>query len=46
MYQFDEVIDRRHTNAVKYDLIRTRGLPEDVIPLWVADMDLRNPKEV
>ena len=46
MYQFDEVIDRRHTNAVKYDLIRARGLPEDVIPLWVADMDFRIPKEV
>lgn len=38
---FDEEIDRRHTNCLKYDFAKRRGMPEDVLPLWVADMDFR-----
>ena len=33
-YNFDEIIERRNTGCVKWD-----ESPEDVIPLWVADMD-------
>jgi cystathionine beta-lyase len=36
---FDRVIDRRNTNSLKYDFALRTGKPEDVIPLWVADMD-------
>ena len=36
-YNFDEIIPRRHTNSVKWD----EAEAEDVIPLWVADMDFR-----
>lgn len=36
---FDSVIDRRNTNCLKYDFAKRRGLPEDVLPFWVADMD-------
>lgn len=39
--QFDQVIDRKHTNSLKFDFAKERGLPEDVLPLWVADMDFR-----
>ena len=33
-YDFDEIIDRHDTNALKWEIF-----PEDVLPLWVADMD-------
>ncbi|MCC8046718.1 MAG: pyridoxal phosphate-dependent aminotransferase [Clostridiales bacterium] len=36
---FDRVIDRHHTDSLKYDFAVRRGKPEDVLPLWVADMD-------
>lgn len=45
-YQFDPVIDRRGTNSVKFDSAVERGLPADVLPLWVADMDFRAPEPV
>lgn len=38
---FDEVINRRHTNCLKYDFAVRRGKPEGILPLWVADMDFR-----
>lgn len=42
-YNFDEEIDRTNTNCIKYD-----GLPQffgadDLLPMWVADMDFRTP---
>ena len=43
MYNFDEVIDRKNTNAVKTDRCEALFGTNDVIPLWVADMDFRTP---
>lgn len=43
---FDSIIDRRHTNSLKYDFSKERGRSEKLLPLWVADMDFRAPKEV
>lgn len=43
---FDEVIEREHTNSLKYDFRAERGKPADVLPMWVADMDFRSPPEV
>ena len=40
-YNFDEIIDRRNTDCLKYDFAVERGKPADVLPLWVADMDFR-----
>lgn len=40
-YNFDEIVDRRNTDCLKYDFAVERGKPEDVLPLWVADMDFR-----
>lgn len=40
-YNFDEIIDRKNTDCLKYDFAAERGMPEDVLPLWVADMDFR-----
>ncbi|MBQ8457493.1 MAG: pyridoxal phosphate-dependent aminotransferase [Prevotella sp.] len=36
-YDFDEIVERRGTNCVKWD----ESPSPDVIPLWVADMDFR-----
>lgn len=38
---FDTVIDRRNTHSVKYDFPKKKGMPEDVLPMWVADMDFK-----
>ncbi len=38
---FDSVIDRKGTESLKYDFAKKRGKPEDVLPLWVADMDFK-----
>lgn len=43
---FDRIIDRRNTNSLKYDFTAENGKPEDVIPLWVADMDFAAPPQV
>jgi cysteine-S-conjugate beta-lyase len=45
-YNFDEIIIREGTDCVKYDLRKQMFGTEDLIPLWVADMDFRAPREV
>ncbi|MDR2691928.1 MAG: PatB family C-S lyase [Dysgonamonadaceae bacterium] len=40
-YDFDEVIDRKGTYAVKTDVLQERYGRGDLIALWVADMDFR-----
>lgn len=39
IYNFDEVIDRRGSNAAKFDETYNVFGREDVIPMWIADMD-------
>lgn len=43
-FDFDTVIDRRHTDSEKYDFAAKHGVPEDALPLWVADMDFQTPE--
>lgn len=45
-YHFDQVVDRRGSNSIKYDFTRELGKPQDVLPMWVADMDFPSPPEV
>jgi cystathionine beta-lyase len=40
-YDFDTPIDRRSSESIKW-----RKFEEDVLPLWVADMDFRSPPQV
>lgn len=40
-FDLDTVIDRKGTNSLKYDFAKERGKREDVLPLWVADMDFK-----
>ena len=42
-YDFDRIIDRRGTDALKYDFAAENGMPEGLLPLWVADMDFQSP---
>jgi len=42
-YNFDEVIERRGTDSVKYDAVPERWGRNDLLPMWVADMDFRTP---
>ena len=45
-YNFDEVVNRKNTGSIKYDFAAERGMPEDILPLWVADMDFKTPQAV
>ncbi len=45
-YLFDQIVDRRDTNSLKHDFAQANGLPADVLPLWVADMDFTAPPTV
>lgn len=38
---FDDRAERRNTKSLKYDFAAERGKPENVLPLWVADMDFK-----
>lgn len=45
---FDEIIDRRHTNCMKWDAMQQfYGVsPDTGLAMWVADMDFRPPPAV
>lgn len=45
-YDFDRVIDRRNTASYKWDQLTALFGSEDVLPLWVADMDFPCPEPV
>jgi len=47
-YNFDEIIDRTDYHSEKWDELKTKfgDIPEDVLPMWVADMEFRAPKPV
>jgi cystathionine beta-lyase len=38
-YDFDRVYDRRNTDCAKWDGVKAIFGSEEVLPLWVADMD-------
>lgn len=42
-YNFDKHIERSNTASVKYDLRKMFFGKEDIIPMWVADMDFATP---
>lgn len=43
---FDNEINRYGTNSLKYDFKIDKNKPEDVLPMWVADMDFRCCEEI
>ena len=42
-YDFDKVIERRGSGAVKTDALKNVYGKDELIPLWVADMDFETP---
>lgn len=46
MYSFDSIINRVGTNSVKWDNLKELYGRDDLIPLWVADMDFKAPSEI
>ena len=40
---FDVYVERRGTDCAKYDTAAAHGYREDILPLWVADMDFQAP---
>ncbi len=46
MSRFDTVINRKKTDSVKWDYTKKIFGVEDVLPMWVADMDFSVPDEV
>ena len=42
-YDFDEIIERKGTHCYKHDALGKVFGNNDLIPLWVADMDFRTP---
>ncbi|KRT35881.1 putative cystathionine beta-lyase PatB [Acetomicrobium hydrogeniformans ATCC BAA-1850] len=45
-YDFDEVLDRRGTCSEKWDGLLDNFGAEDLLPMWVADMDFKSPPKV
>ena len=42
-YDFDKITERKGTGALKYDALKERYGRDDLIPLWVADLDFETP---
>ena len=42
-YNFDEIVPRKHTNCLKYDNVMEIFGTEDILPMWIADMDFKTP---
>lgn len=42
-YDFDTPIERRHTDSASVELMRINTGRDDLIPLWIADMDFPTP---
>ncbi len=45
-YDFDSIVNRKNTSCLKYDFGLERKGRDDLLPLWVADMDFKLPQEV
>lgn len=42
-YDFDEIVPREHTDCFKFDNVKEIFGTEDIIPMWIADMDFKTP---
>lgn len=45
-YNFDAVVDRSNNHSAKYDERKKKFGTEDVIPLWIADMDFKTAQPI
>lgn len=45
-YDFDTIVDRRGSGAIMTDCLKERYGREDLLPLWIADMNFETPEPV
>ncbi|MFA5575649.1 MAG: MalY/PatB family protein [Tissierellaceae bacterium] len=45
-YNFDEIVDRRHTDSVKWGPMEGDYNVDDILPVWIADMDFKTSPEI
>ncbi len=45
-FNFDEIINRKGTNSIKWDHLDDAFGNSDLLPLWVADMDFKSPPAI
>lgn len=45
-YNFDEVVDRKNSNSIKWVAPRLEYGDEDILPVWIADMDFKVADEI
>ncbi|MCR5709574.1 MAG: pyridoxal phosphate-dependent aminotransferase [Bacteroidales bacterium] len=45
-YDFDKIIDRRGSGAIMTDCLKERYGRDDLLPLWIADMNFETPSPV
>lgn len=43
---FDKKIDKSKTDNLKHNKLKEKFGREDIIPMWVADMDFKSPKNI
>lgn len=46
MYNFDQPIERQNTKCVKYDGMEHVYRSKDMLPFWIADMDIETPEKI
>ncbi|MCF1686071.1 pyridoxal phosphate-dependent aminotransferase [Tetragenococcus halophilus] len=46
MSRFDQIVDRKKTQSVKWDTIEANYKQKGLLPMWVADMDFKAPEAV
>ncbi|MBX0357356.1 MalY/PatB family protein [Halobacillus sp. Nhm2S1] len=46
MERFEEVVSRKGTRSVKWDMAEDLYQDKEVLPMWVADMDFKTPSAV
>ena len=45
-WNFDELIDRKNTNSSKWDGTDKMFQKENLLPMWIADMDFLSPRPI
>ncbi|MFA5642432.1 MAG: MalY/PatB family protein [Bacteroidales bacterium] len=45
-YDFNKINNRKGTNSIKFDRLKEVFGKEDLLPMWVADMDFQSPPAV
>ena len=46
MYDFEQQINRLNTDSVKWNALKAVYDAEDILPMWIADMDFASPPEI